>query len=288
VVPSVLFQTDNAVMHPGRRVARSYSFTKSEHRIWILPSSRVGPRGGSRVRQALDGDVWKPRKNRRQIIAHWEFQPTTAFHHRKSRSDLRSRPRTSDVDLSPPSDCDWRHGVLRQVCCSTPVRDIPGPREFSPERDGTVPGLGQCTRRQYHGAYRFDRLPDFTRSGRDCAWRIAWRASRFIPWRRAPASMANSSSIRATMWGATRSPGFNCTASKKCRSECDQQPAGTIFGPQCDRRRHSHPSVVEVTLVKIVGSRKAPISPARPPPIATFGVRRSTRLHHRRSYERIP
>jgi hypothetical protein len=31
VVPSVLFQTDHAFMHSGRKVARSYSFTKSEH-----------------------------------------------------------------------------------------------------------------------------------------------------------------------------------------------------------------------------------------------------------------
>jgi len=36
VVPSVLLQTHHPVMHPGRRVARSYSFTKSEHRLVVV------------------------------------------------------------------------------------------------------------------------------------------------------------------------------------------------------------------------------------------------------------
>src|SRR5271167_2427396 len=55
------------------------------------------PGSGCKCRNALDREIGKARKNRSQIVTHWEFQPTAAFHHRKNRRDLRSRLWAADV-----------------------------------------------------------------------------------------------------------------------------------------------------------------------------------------------
>jgi len=62
---------------------------------WRLSSDSGGPRSGSKVREALDGKIGKPRENRSQIVAHWEFQPAAAFHDRENRRHLRSRLSTA-------------------------------------------------------------------------------------------------------------------------------------------------------------------------------------------------
>jgi hypothetical protein len=56
------------------------------------------PRSGSKVWEALDGEIGKPGENSGQIVAHWEFQPAAAFHDRENRRNLGSRLWTADVD----------------------------------------------------------------------------------------------------------------------------------------------------------------------------------------------
>jgi hypothetical protein len=56
-----------------------------------------GPRSGSKVWEALDREIGKPRENRGQIVAHWEFQPAAAFRDRENGRDLLSRLWTADV-----------------------------------------------------------------------------------------------------------------------------------------------------------------------------------------------
>ena len=49
------------------------------------------PGSESKVWEALNREIGKPGEDHGEIVAHWEFQPTAAFYHRKDRSDLRSR-----------------------------------------------------------------------------------------------------------------------------------------------------------------------------------------------------
>jgi hypothetical protein len=54
-------------------------------------------RSGSKVWEALDREIGKPVENCGQIVAHWQFQPSAAFHDRENRRDLRSRLWTAYV-----------------------------------------------------------------------------------------------------------------------------------------------------------------------------------------------
>ena len=55
------------------------------------------PRSGSKVWEAPEREIGKSGENRGQIVAHWEFQPSTAFHDRKNRRNLGSCLWTADV-----------------------------------------------------------------------------------------------------------------------------------------------------------------------------------------------
>jgi hypothetical protein len=56
-----------------------------------------GPQSGGEIWEALHREIAKPRENRGQIVAHGDFQPTTAPHDRENRCNLRSRLWTADV-----------------------------------------------------------------------------------------------------------------------------------------------------------------------------------------------
>src|SRR5712671_5976052 len=45
-------------------------------------------RRGCEFRKSLNGAIRESGKNRGEIVAHWEFQSTTALHHRKNRCDF--------------------------------------------------------------------------------------------------------------------------------------------------------------------------------------------------------
>jgi hypothetical protein len=66
----------------------------------------VVPGLGSEFRESLDREVGDSGKERSPIIAYRELQPTTAFHHRKDRRNLRPCLWAADVDPIPPSDGD--------------------------------------------------------------------------------------------------------------------------------------------------------------------------------------
>jgi hypothetical protein len=89
----------------------------------------------------LDGAISETGKNRGQIVAHWEFQPTTAFNHRKNRCDLRSRLRASYMDPIPPTKSYGTHRVLRQVIAQLQFGIFQESREFVPQGERVVAGL---------------------------------------------------------------------------------------------------------------------------------------------------
>jgi hypothetical protein len=49
------------------------------------------PRSGSKLSEAPDLEIGKPRENRGQIAAHGEFQSAAAFHDRENRLAERAR-----------------------------------------------------------------------------------------------------------------------------------------------------------------------------------------------------
>ena len=75
----------------------------------------AGPSTGSAFWELLYLEISESGKNRSQIVAHWEFQPTAAFQHRKNRRDLGACLRASDVDPVPPAESYGTHRVLREV-----------------------------------------------------------------------------------------------------------------------------------------------------------------------------
>ena len=56
-----------------------------------------GPHSGSEIWEAPDRETGKPGENRGKVIAYPDLQPTTAFHDRENRRNLRSRLWAADV-----------------------------------------------------------------------------------------------------------------------------------------------------------------------------------------------
>src|ERR1022692_4073559 len=73
------------------------------------------PRCRSKVWEALDRAISESGKGRSQIIAHWELQPSTAFHNRENRRDLRPRLWAADVQPILVTQSYRTHRVLRKV-----------------------------------------------------------------------------------------------------------------------------------------------------------------------------
>jgi hypothetical protein len=46
------------------------------------------PRSGSKVWEVPDREIGKPGENLDQIVAHWEFQPSAAFHDREKNRNF--------------------------------------------------------------------------------------------------------------------------------------------------------------------------------------------------------
>ena len=70
---------------------------------------KLCPGSGSEFREALDGKIPEPSKGRRQIVAHWEFQPTAAFHDRENRRNLWPRLWAADVYPVLSTQSNWSH-----------------------------------------------------------------------------------------------------------------------------------------------------------------------------------
>jgi len=80
------------------------------------------PGGGGKFRDSLKGRVGKPRQDVGEVIAHWDFEPTTAFDDRHNRGHARSGRFASDVDpvasaesnspdILPMSAMNWRFTI---------------------------------------------------------------------------------------------------------------------------------------------------------------------------------
>jgi len=72
-------------------------------------------RSGSEGWEALDRDIGKSGKDRCQIVAHGDFQPTAAFHDRENCRNPRSRLWAADVQPILSTKSYRTHGILRQV-----------------------------------------------------------------------------------------------------------------------------------------------------------------------------
>ena len=70
---------------------------------------------GSKVWKAPDREIGKPGENRGKVIAHWDLQPTAAFHDRENRCSLWFRLWATDVRPILSTKRYRRHGVLRQI-----------------------------------------------------------------------------------------------------------------------------------------------------------------------------
>src|SRR5271167_2759466 len=87
----------------------------AEQSFWPRPPSLrhdhwdAAPGSGRKCRNALDGEIGKSGKDRRKIVAHWEFQPSAAFHDRKDRRDLRSGLGGADEDPVPATKSHETH-----------------------------------------------------------------------------------------------------------------------------------------------------------------------------------
>src|ERR1035437_588946 len=109
------------------------------------------PRSGSKVWKAPDREIGKPGENRGQIVAHWEFQSSAAFHDRENRCDFGTRACTADVYPVFPAQSHGTHGVLRQVIAQLQFRIFQESCKFPPQCERVLAGLaestgGQCNR----------------------------------------------------------------------------------------------------------------------------------------------
>ena len=118
------------------------------------------PRGGSKTWEALDREIGKPGENCGQILAHWEFQSSAAFHHRENRRNLRSRLWTADVYPVLPAQGHGTHGIFCKVIAQLKFRIFQESRKFPPQRERVLAGLAECTGGQCNGLCYLDLAAD--------------------------------------------------------------------------------------------------------------------------------
>lgn len=76
------------------------------------------PGGGSKVWKAAGREIGRPGENREKIIAHWEMQPTAAFHDRENRCNPRSPLWAADVQPPLPIPLGLRPSSPSGCPCS--------------------------------------------------------------------------------------------------------------------------------------------------------------------------
>ena len=95
-------------------------------------------------RSASRGEPWK-------VIAHWDLQPTAAFHDRENRCNVRSRLWAGDVNPVLPTQSHTTHGILRQVIARLKFRIFQKSCKFPPKRERGLVSLAECAGRQCNG-----------------------------------------------------------------------------------------------------------------------------------------
>src|SRR5580693_8446195 len=103
------------------------------------------PHSGSKVWKALDREIGKPGENRGKVIAHREFQPAAAFHHRENRRNLGTRPWTADVYPVLATQGHGTHGILRKVVTQLQFRIFQESCKFLPKSDRILAGFAKRT-----------------------------------------------------------------------------------------------------------------------------------------------
>src|ERR1039457_3903007 len=109
------------------------------------------PHSGSKVWKAPDREIGKPGENPGKVIAHWDLQPTAAFHDRENRCNLRSRLWAADVNPVLPTQSHGTHGILRQVIAQLKFRILQKSCKFPPKRERGLASLAECAGRQCNG-----------------------------------------------------------------------------------------------------------------------------------------
>src|SRR5438874_2575807 len=103
------------------------------------------PRGGRKLWEALEPEIDQPRQNRGQVVAHGEFQPAAAFHHRENRRNLGSRLWTADLYPVLSTQRHGTHRILRKVVAQLKLRIFQESCKFPPQRERILAGLAQRT-----------------------------------------------------------------------------------------------------------------------------------------------
>jgi hypothetical protein len=109
------------------------------------------PCSWSEVWEALDREIGEPGKNRGEIVAHREFQPSAAFHDREDRRNLRSRMQTADVHPVLSSQSHSTHRIFRKVIAQLKFRIFQESRKLPPQCESVLAGLAECTGGQSDG-----------------------------------------------------------------------------------------------------------------------------------------
>ena len=118
------------------------------------------PRSGSKVREALDRDIAKSGKDRCQIVAYRDSQPSAAFHCREDRRDLRSGLWASHVYPILATQSNRTHRVLRKVIAQFKFGIFQESCKFRPKCERVLAGLAERTGGQCKGLRCFDLATD--------------------------------------------------------------------------------------------------------------------------------
>jgi len=118
------------------------------------------PRSGSKAWKAPDCDIGKSGKNRCQVVANGDFQPTAAFHDRENRRDFWPCLWAAYVDPVLPTKSDRTHRILRQVIAQFKFWIFQESGKFLPKRESVVAGVAECAGGQCAGLRCFDPLAD--------------------------------------------------------------------------------------------------------------------------------
>src|ERR1035438_4672800 len=118
------------------------------------------PHSGSKVWKAADREIGKSGKNRRQIVAHREFQPPAAFHDRENRRNLRSRLWAADVQPILSTKSYRTHGVLRQVSTYLYFGILQEAGELLPKPERVLASFAECAGGQCNGLRYLDLAAD--------------------------------------------------------------------------------------------------------------------------------
>src|SRR5579863_9482723 len=115
-----------------------------------------GPGGGGKVRDSLKGRVAKPRQDVSEVIAHWDFEPTTAFDDRHDRGYAWSGLLAPNMDPVAPANGDGPHRIFCDVGTEFQFRIIEEAYQPFPNAQRVGAAFAGSALGQHHLGHVFD------------------------------------------------------------------------------------------------------------------------------------